>query len=79
MSTPTPPATAQQENFLQILQMSSSELSDRQIELGLSDDGDKATKQARLLSAALLYIPVHPYQYIYSCYIYRYTHTSIYI
>ena len=51
MSTPTSPAATQQENFLQILQMSSSELSDRLIELGLSDEGDKATKQARLISA----------------------------
>ena len=40
MSTPTSPAATQQEIFLQILQMSSSELSDRLIELGLSDEGD---------------------------------------
>ena len=48
MSTPTPSADAQQNFFLQILQMSSSELSDRLRERGLSDDGDKATRQARL-------------------------------
>ena len=47
MSTLLPPAGQdQQEFFLHILQMSSEELSDRLRERDLSDEGNKAAKQA---------------------------------
>ena len=49
MSLSTLPAQKQQEIFLEILQMSSEELSERLSERGLDDKGDEPTKQSRLL------------------------------
>ena len=53
MSLSTLPGRGQEEIFLQILHMSTQELSDNLRENGLSEEGDKATKQARLLAAVL--------------------------
>ena len=49
-----PIGRGQEEIFLQILHISTQELSDNLRENGLSEEGDKATKQARLLEQRLL-------------------------
>ena len=53
LSTTTLPAQEQQDFLIEILQMSSDELSQSLREHGLDDKGDKATKQARLVRATL--------------------------
>ena len=54
MSLSTLAGRDQGEFFLQILHMSTQELSDNLRENGLSEEGDKATKQARLRAAVSL-------------------------
>ena len=53
MSLSNLPGRSQEEILQQILNMSTQELSDNLQAKGMSADGDKATKQARLLAAAL--------------------------